>query len=649
MKLTKIELRDYRNHQATTVELGHVTVFYGDNGDGKSSILSAPETVLVGRNEWTDRLQLLDLIRTGAKKAEITLHGRNQVTKVIRETGSQLKVGTTVITQERLLESLGTSAQVVSALCRSPRFLSLEQGEQQDVLFGLLGFNMTIESVIGEVEKWCARAGDKIVLAKMLLAENGEVPVVGGLAGFDKIAEIAVKARRRAGREVDRLSKLNEAAWAEVGKAAALEWTKEMAEEMKSLENRRDGLAKDIGAADSAKHLLQNLERECARLVREIEDAKKVLSGYNAETSTKLRDQIARLTKIVNESNAELDRLRTKTAGLKAERDQIVSSVNGAKGKTGDFSCPVFAIACPASGETRQKSLQFMLDRQNDLNMQIIEAGSQESKLEQVAKKADQDANFIQAELNRHIAVEPEKVKAKITQLESELEKARSQMSAVKSIPDVARLEETLGTVQESIRDLESKRQAVAMVEKTREKAGEIKTSLEKVEMEHRVWDLVARATDPDGAKAELVKTKLASLEERLNQRLGWLSNGEWQIWLLTEGKYNLRVLRRQSGSMRAVGSLSKSEERMLQLAVQDALAQLSGLKLLVIDELELFGDKFFAMFCLFLDKVRADYDTVLIAMTMAHGVVRDVPGSRQYLVENGSVKELNKAASASA
>ena len=55
MKITNIELKDFRNHESTELALAPLTIIKGKNNSGKTSIRHAIEIALTGRAEFTDR------------------------------------------------------------------------------------------------------------------------------------------------------------------------------------------------------------------------------------------------------------------------------------------------------------------------------------------------------------------------------------------------------------------------------------------------------------------------------------------------------------------------------------------------------------------------------------------------------------------
>lgn len=640
MKLKRIELKGYRNHTDTSVELGHVTVFCGPNGGGKSSILSAVPTVLIGENEWTDQVSVASLIQSGMKKAEVTLVGNNPVTKLIRDSGSQVRIGTTAITQERLLTSLGVTPQLVRAMCRTQTFLSLAPGDQQDILFGLMGFTMSEDSIVTEVEGWCVRNGGKVILREMMNEENVSFPHAAGLAAFDALFDAATVARRHANREVDRLTKLAEVATADLALVSGSLFTREMSSEQEDLEKRRDQLMKDLGAVDSAKKLADNLQRDADRLNKEIEECKKRLAGHRPDRDQKLRDRIAELTVQHSRFASEAKGLQPMIASLRNEREMLNRGVESVAPDRPEFRCPVFTMDCPASLKERQSAIKSRADGIAELNKKIIEVVAKESRLNQAADSAKKDSDFAEVELRASLATKASDLKAKQAEAEKELDRVLNERNSLSSVGDESQIREKLKTTEDKLALLRQKKDAAGRAEDMKRRADCIADDLEEHRRRSKEWDLVVKATDSSGAKADLLKTKLGALEERVNQRLAWLTGGKWKVWLLSEGRYQLKVQSANS-IMRDVGTLSQSEMRMLQLAIQDALSQLSKLRLLIIDEVELLDDETFKHFSEFVAKVKDDYDTVLIGMTLQHGIVRSIPGARQYLVEGGQVKLL--------
>jgi len=257
MKIEQIRLKNYRNHTNTVIDLGHVNVFTGKNRSGKTSILTAIETVLTGRNEWSEIGRIQDCIQHGEKKSEVTVVGKNPVTRVILKNHTELKMESTSITQDVLLSSLKVDAQVVKAVSRTDKFLQLTNGEQQKLLFGLFGGTYSTEEFFKMINEWMKKKKLKLNVEDFLLSKGKPISGSQNLSDMlNQLYEIAVGERRVIRREMERLNKIISSLEPTIDMDTPKRFSPTQMKELSELESRRDKLHEEIGAQNANDKLI---------------------------------------------------------------------------------------------------------------------------------------------------------------------------------------------------------------------------------------------------------------------------------------------------------------------------------------------------------------------------------------------------------
>ena len=154
MYISKVEISNFRSYASATFEFGKLNVIRGLNASGKSSLADAIEFALTGRCRGTDEggKGASGLIRTGAKSASVTLHllpkdsesaVNVRLTRILKESGTQVSMeagGRTYTGRqvEEKLASIGMTRNLLTAALRVGRFAELDANDQKELLADLL-------------------------------------------------------------------------------------------------------------------------------------------------------------------------------------------------------------------------------------------------------------------------------------------------------------------------------------------------------------------------------------------------------------------------------------------------------------------------------------------------------------------------------
>lgn len=161
MKLAALDLQNFRCHRKTTIEFGpRVTLIYGRNGTGKSSIADALEFALAGRCRGTD---------AGGKGAQV----------LVGPWGGMATIRLTIDTGEffeRTIPANGSrpaliSREVASILVDGTRIIDLQHADAKALLLGILDAHVEIDGErlsLGELDSCEQQAREARAAAKKL-------------------------------------------------------------------------------------------------------------------------------------------------------------------------------------------------------------------------------------------------------------------------------------------------------------------------------------------------------------------------------------------------------------------------------------------------------------------------------------------------
>ena len=151
MRLKRLNITNFRSHQASAFEFGLFNVLAGQQGAGKTSVLDSITAVLTGRTRLTDRrgAGIRDHIRRGEARLEVELtcqFGTDQpdslIKRTVTESGQTLEVpfgGKNLSARQALLtERMGGVDEIPDVLLDPRLFADRSPDEQKQALLKLL-------------------------------------------------------------------------------------------------------------------------------------------------------------------------------------------------------------------------------------------------------------------------------------------------------------------------------------------------------------------------------------------------------------------------------------------------------------------------------------------------------------------------------
>lgn len=199
------------------------------------------------------------------------------------------------------------------------------------------------------------------------------------------------------------------------------------------------------------------------------------------------------------------------------------------------------------------------------------------------------------------------------------IEEIDEQLAALKSKGEIAKA---------AVDDMEKARIAIESADDRTKTAKELHAGIVE-------WQAIADALAPDGVPSEMLASALAPINNRLRE------TAEITGWPQVMIDNDMQV----TANTRLYSMHSESAKWRIDAALTDAIAHLSGLKLLVLDRVDVndIGNRLALI--KWANKIKSDYDTMILL-----GTFKEVPqglpaGFCAHWLENGEIAQQQRAA----
>jgi DNA repair exonuclease SbcCD ATPase subunit len=655
MRINKLALHNFRNHKNNAVELGRLNIFVGRNNSGKSSILSAIEWALTGRNLWTDRAGrgAGDLVTRGEKNCQVGLEidGLGGVVRAMPPHTLTVGKGRNLQeSQAAIYHHLGADEQVVQILLNAGSFINLPPAEQKAFLFALCGISCTAEEIAGATVQYLRRNGTSDEQAREA-ASRVKSLLPRGFGGDPAILEGMEKRAREQRRESKKDLERTRAALAEMElpnlpDGLDLDDKEAVERQLAELEREKNELLKAHGARRAAQENLARCRDRAEKLAAELERLKSERDGLVREAAGREREELAGeldwvQTQVEQVSTAASD-LDRELAGLQAAvraRQAVVEKLQAFDGR-----CPLAPelIGCRMTG-TEVKELINQLLQENNAGAEKIDRLRASLRELQDQKQALQHRA---ATLEKALAG-LENAQTTLRSLDAAIERTQRELDGARQ--EAATWEETLhksGADPEEIDRLQGRidqgREILRRLELAahgRRQARQMQKDLKAQEEELAVTERMVKALGSDGIRKTLLGDRIAGLTEEINTLLAAFTDERYQItW-----KDDFTPLVHRDGSALPVKLLSKSEQLRVGIALQAAIARMTGLNFLAVDEVDMLDQDNRDLLTGTLLGMLDRFDQVLLFCTVGDVQPQNpgLPGVKMFWVEDGTVGEL--------
>lgn len=622
MRATGLRMKDYLAHPTLDLDLsdGTVHVFVGKNGTGKSSILDAVRAALTGTARGVPRKDSRRLARYGQDtwRVEVDVEA-GDAAGTIRRTPTTLNsvdgdgVKHTLNQSDLVDLLLGGEPRVVDALFNAPHALDMTADQLRALVYTLAGVEVT--------EDYLRNAG-------LSFEPAVEAALAGNWRKAVRVLEYERRLLQRQAEDLDleppedptvgapgcesmRASEVDDEVLADTDQGVA-----EYAQEARDL---RDELATARGTAAGAR---EAIEAQLADM-----ETLDVLEGRVRNLAGRVSDMEAELEPVRADLAKEEGNLRKAQAALEAAQ-----AAQAAAGRGGTCTCSTCGHVHerPSSGTQDPATLdEAVAAAEKRLRDQVL--------MVEGGRKVVGELGATMRDLERQLSGAEAQVATR-KGLESRL------ANVVDEGPAVADPDKLERKAQDLEARAEAGRQIVAIVEEYRRARQRHDQQLaRKKDLGGKALALQKQEAlvKPDGLPAQLLGATLDPLRYRLsNVGRDLFGEEEGYQGVYLDDEFQLHLVDRD-GALCAVDTANTSARWRASVALADALADLSGLRFLILDEITLLdGDNRNALL-LALASLQDSYDQVLVAAVLGDNPPTQPPadvGIRVWTVDPGHV-----------
>lgn len=529
MKLNSISIRNFRGLENITLPIKQTrpTVVTGPNGMGKSSVLNAFEFVWTGKNP-TEQSHHQGLVRDEDVPCWVMIQTpAGQIRRTLSPHSLSIegkKAKTLETAQTRLCTMVGADVDEIARALRPDLFVAAKDADQMAQLQDLIDLRVPAD----RVEKTVRELGEKqnLPAVEVYLASTGDWS--SDLDGANKLLRSERKSRKKQRDEAQtRLAAMVKDE--DQGKSPPFAEAPN-SEDESWVFNELSDVNRRLGAAE---------QREQSRnaMVAAIEGREKALgemTGKLTEDAEAALNQRLAETRAKIEGSPTLGELARKLAQLESD------------------ACPM----CSREWEDLEKR-QAQRQETQELLSTVNGLFEEQKKL-----RAQQD--------------ESDRYKAEL----AAIDRLKAKLAELGDPEDLSLLRERVAELTDNHNRLQEARAAAAQWEEWVRQKRSHSERLEKLEKMVETLEALVKLTDSKGLKAEYFKEQTAPLADKLSAILV-----NWDMGLMFSSDGRIMVHREEL--WRPLACCSKGEKTLVALAVQVWLSQKTGLRVLLMDDLE--------------------------------------------------------------
>ncbi len=587
MKITAIQTSNFLGARAVDVKLTKpVALCAGKNGAGKSSLQEAIRMALTGES-----------VRVGLKKDFAALVSEGQDAGFV-EVQAEDSIYSAVLPAGKGMHS---DHPAMPYVLDAQRFAHVDPNERRAFLFGLMGLKTDgkavkerlTATVAPEGAKWTPRGCDAVKVEAI-------APFLR--AGFDA----AQKEAQGKARECKASWKTTTGGEA-YGSVKAVSWAAAKPEV-------------DTAGLDQARADLVAVDNEI-------------------EAETKRLGELQGRAKQRAEQQAKLNGLRQQAGMYARSADKLARDEAGLK----DLEAKVEATRAKAGMKPEQNTAPHPCPHCG--GMLLIHDGQLEAWEEETLPRYDAEAASALPEYERALKL----MQSAVANSKRDLEAADTAARTLKELEDETGEPDDgadhIGALEQRIAAIKHHRgnhqAAIRLIEEAERRAAEADDKTARAAALHldvQAWEAIADALAPSGIPGEMLAEALEPINERLAKSADvaeWLPleiEADMAIWAYGHRPYNL---------------LSESEKWRADAMIAEAIAHLSGVRLLVLDRFDVLDLKGREDLLYWLDALAHDgeIDTALIFGTLK-GLPSELPETVEaFWIDNGMAGQLKEAA----
>lgn len=596
MRIKRVILENWRAHENLALDLEPITIVVGPNGAGKSSIASAIHWALTGHCAWTDaRGSGAEwLIRRGAKSARVAvdIEGVGTVERQVfrSSTPTRLQVGnlqgSATVQQDLLYRSLGCDADVLDGMLHLGSFMEMKPREQVERILRLVGQAIPRARVVKHIG-----LDDGVVLEDVLDKEEYDP------ADLEAVYNWAYSQRRAEKQALTKAEQQLEAA-----RALAVKQTGDvetLRQQLAEAEIERDRWKQSALEARVRAEQWHNLKQEAARLEQTIASLQDAI-----QQAEEAGQNVERLEKSINKKVRQVRQMERELSALKEQRAQVRAESAHLQALAEKPTCPLAAAGiCQTPPEALAAAAEQAKAKLADLQKQEGELAHTIVGLESKVEHARAEITSLQAEAAsaRAAAERVDELREQLQQAQGRYGEVHSALASMSEQMEPAGLEDQIAQAEARVaalrRALAEAEQAAAYQQQVAHLTAQVEALRERVQ----VCEAICKALAPAGRNLLLVESAGPAVEQ-INTLLEQILPGR-RLTVGVDPEPHLCVVETGADPI-PLAYLSESERMRVAIAIQLVLANMVGVRFLVLDEV---------------DRLDPDNRSALLEMLLAH------------------------------
>lgn len=620
IKIDKIIIKGFKKIKKAKVELSPgANLFLGHNEEGKTSLEDAIIYALTDSIQGQPKGAFIEAVNDQCKTASVVISGQAETEpfQIKRTLASTNRSGPSPV---QVGAQLGVDPHILSACLDSAYYFDLDPAYQKKLIIKALGLKPTETDAMNAFEERGYADNDREK------SWNEDIIEEIGTLGWDAGYNMAYNLRREAGQTIkalkgDQPKLITQVAMGgkdvPIDAIMATHKEKPLADQEEKHKTRLKQLHEELGGIKA----LSKADKE---------EAEKQLSEYQAE-----KVRIEEQPKWTGEDSAKAKQLKIAKKKFDAKVKEDIAALESlienaekllAKNKENwksDLKCPISDKSghemCPAvepDWSQQQKEIDGLVTK-----IQAVEEKNfpEQDIWDALSEKASACKDNI---AHREI---PEK---DIKELEEKLENAAPETGERKEA-----LEISIEAIEEKVEHLRLGQSAITWNQATQKTLDTTQAKIEEAEAKREHYDELCKLLAPDGIPGELVSEKLGALNARLKKH-------EEMMGVSIQFLDDLSLVQADKKQLWTLGGAETSRVKM---AVAEAISYVTGVGLLLLDELNISVAADSARVRAWLIDIGKTTQIVAAAATNAAGpptVPKNSP-VRMFWAEGGCIRKL--------
>ena len=591
MKIRGIGLKNFRNHKDSYLALEKTNFIVGANNSGKSSVKGGLELALTGKTGWTGSRNFKDLIANGEDQAlvEVELDGLGIIERGIRATGSYIELNSSKLPgkelEQEMIDNFGLTTDILSSVLSSTEFLGLSDNKQKDFLFTLTGAKLDVDKII----EFMIEPTDKAIEAI-----NKEL---SGIVDIDQLDTIYKEffAERKFKKKVrdDLKSKLELMDIVPSSSGIDTKAVNESFTENEKAKRVLIGKKATISQKSKQKKQLESYIIENDKKIVVLKD--KIDKDIDVAKSEELLfDFVADISK----AETDIDNQK-KIINIRKENITLVSKM------LTKLSTP----SCPLSDKLVCKTDKTPL--MSEFKEDIEKSEKDLDKAEKSLAKANLKLAMLKAK-KQHIESQV-KLVADLYEVETRQKQLVKDLSEIK-VETLEGIEEQIKSYEEVTEQLNEKIMFHKAWEKEKKTYEKLIKDLAMAEEELVLYEYLVKEFSSKGVKSRILEKIIGPIEKHCNKTLSKLTDEVYAVEFDFSDGFDLLVSNKTGKSN--VNLLSSSEKLRIGIVLQDAINEVTGAKILLIDDAEIMDRANRELFINLINTIESNYDTIIIIAT---------------------------------